>query len=136
MEKLVIYTDGASRGNPGQAAIAFIICGGGKILERHAETIGKATNNEAEYMAIIRALEKAASMGAETIGLFSDSEVVIRQLRGEYKIKEQRLKALFTKARGIEKGLKKIVYNNLRRSDKMISLADSMVNEALDNANR
>ncbi len=132
--EVTIYTDGASRGNPGAAAIAYIICSGEKIVSRHSGTIGRATNNEAEYRAIIAALGKAAEMKAERVVLYSDSELVVRQLIGVYRIKEKRLRELSEKVKSLEKRFKSVKYNNLRRTDKMISFADSMVNEALDSS--
>lgn len=130
--ELTIYTDGASRGNPGDAAIAFLICDRRKIIEEKAENIGKATNNEAEYRAIIAALEKAISMKAGRITLYSDSQLVVRQVKGEYRIKEARLKALFEKVKRLEKLFESVEYRNVPRENEFIAKADSLVNRALD----
>ena len=131
-EKVHIFTDGASRGNPGHAAIAFLILdAGGKLLKSCRKTIGVATNNEAEYTAVIKALEAASGMAGEVI-LTSDSEVMVRQLNGSYKVKAANLKGLFMQVRSQERKFRKVTYVHARRSDPCISKADSMVNEALD----
>jgi len=129
--KLVIYTDGASRGNPGPGAIAFIILKGKRILKEHKHYIGKCTNNVAEYRALIAALERAKKMGNE-IECYSDSKLMIHQLKGEYKVKKPHLKQLFEKAKFLEKKFKSVKYHNVRRTDPNIKKVDKMVNEVLD----
>ncbi len=131
--KLLIFTDGASRGNPGKAATAFLICSGEKILERGAKSIGIATNNEAEYMAAISALGLAARKHPRSdVTLHSDSTLIVSQLSGRWKVKEKRLKELHKKAKYLESGLSSVNYVHVRRTHPMIRKADLMANHALD----
>jgi len=130
--KLEIYTDGASRGNPGPGAIAFVIKDKkGRILKEHREFIGRCTNNIAEYRALISALKEAGKFGDEVVCI-SDSRLVINQLRGEYKVKKRHLKELFGKVKALEKGFRKVEYENVRRTNPEIRKVDRMVNEVLD----
>ena len=129
---LVIYTDGASRGNPGPGAIAFLILDGrGEILRKHKHFIGVCTNNVAEYRALIAALERARKLGDE-VSCFSDSKLMINQLKGKYKVKKKHLKELFEKVKALEKGFRKVEYSNVRRTDPVIKRVDRMVNEVLN----
>jgi ribonuclease HI len=131
MPMLSVYTDAGSRGNPGPASIAILVFQEGKLLKRHGEYIGPATNNQAEYTAVIKALELAHSLGAKEIKLYTDSELVARQLKGEYKVKDPKLKPLFEKAKALEKGLK-VAYGNVPRENPVIKMADQLVNDVLD----
>ncbi len=98
MDNYIIYTDGAALGNPGPAgAGAIIVDTKGNIVYRISESLGTATNNEAEYYAIILALEKAADMGLQNIEIRSDSQLIVRQINGQYKVKSPNLKPLFKK---------------------------------------
>ncbi len=127
-----IYTDGASRGNPGPGAIAFIILDQkGKILKQRREFIGVCTNNIAEYRALISALTEAKKLGNE-VSCFSDSKVMVSQLKGEYKVKKKHLKELFEKVKKIEREFKRVEYSNVRRTDSNIKKVDRMVNEVLN----
>ncbi|MEE9323438.1 MAG: ribonuclease HI family protein [Candidatus Aenigmarchaeota archaeon] len=129
---LVIYTDGASRGNPGPGAIAFLILDGrGEILREHKHFIGVCTNNVAEYRALIAALERARKLGDEAT-CFSDSKLMINQLKGKYKVKKKHLKELFDRVKKIEREFRKVRYSNVRRTDPDIKKVDRMVNEVLD----
>ncbi|UCC91712.1 MAG: ribonuclease HI family protein [Candidatus Aenigmatarchaeota archaeon] len=129
---LVIYTDGASRGNPGPGAIAFVILDQkGEILKQRREFIGVCTNNIAEYKALISALTEAKKLGKE-VSCFSDSKVMVSQLRGEYKVKKKHLKELFEKVKKIEREFKCVEYSNVRRTDSNIKKVDRMVNEVLN----
>src|SRR5262249_12989735 len=94
-----IHTDGAARGNPGPAAAAYVIERPGSPPIEHAETLGSATNNVAEYTALILALERAASLGIRRAAVFSDSELMVKQFRGEYAVKNAELKQLYAEAR-------------------------------------
>lgn len=132
MDKLFIYTDGASRGNPGPSAVAFLIFSDQKLLFSHKENIGKSTNNVAEYTALIKALEKASGLSRGEVACFSDSQLMVSQLNGSYKVRKPHLKPLFEKVKALEKGFEKVAYKHLNRTDPTISKADSMVNEALD----
>ena len=131
IKSLRIYTDGGSRGNPGNSAIAFIIEDTeGTILEKHSEYIGTTTNNVAEYTAFIKALKKAVTYGAIEVSCFSDSERVIKQLNGEEKSKV--LAGLYKKVKDIEKNFKNIKYSHLSREDPRIKRVDRLVNMQLN----
>ncbi len=132
-KKVKIYTDGASRGNPGRAAIAFLIIDeDGNVLSKDMKTIGMATNNEAEYRAIIAALESALSISASEVSLTSDSEVVVNHLTGKYTVKAENLKKLFKKVKELERKFSCVSYNHVRRTNPFITMVDAMVNKALD----
>jgi len=137
MEKVIrIYTDGASRGNPGPGAIAYIIMDeSGNVLRQSAKFIGACTNNIAEYSALILALEEAMKLGSDAF-CFSDSELMVSQLRGKYKVKKGHIKELFERVKTIEKNFSKIEYNSVRRTDAMIRKADGMVNSVLDDVEK
>jgi ribonuclease HI len=97
-KRLVIYTDGASLGNPGRAAIGVVIQDGqGRVITRLSRSIGYATNNQAEYWAIIAALEEAARLDAGAVDIKSDSELVVEQLNGRYRVKKASLRPLYQK---------------------------------------
>lgn len=130
-QKLVIYTDGGARGNPGPAGIGVVIYNeAGKLIKTHSEYLGERTNNEAEYEAVIKALELAQKLGAERVEMFLDSELVARQLNSIYKIKEPRLQQLLIRVRNQETKFKKVTYQNVPREKN--KLADQLVNEAID----
>ena len=100
IEKAVLYTDGASRGNPGPAAIGAVIWDGkGGVLARISRRIGKTTNNQAEYQAIIAALEEARRLGAASVEVRSDSELAIKQINGRYRVKNLALRPLYQRVR-------------------------------------
>ncbi len=125
---LTVYTDGGSRGNPGKAACAFVAVRDNKIIKEHSKFLGIATNNEAEYNAIIQALQAIKENELEII---SDSKVVIRQLNGQYKIKVPHLQELKNKIDPLLND-RKIKFSNTSREDKFISHADFLVNQELD----
>ncbi|MFC1594900.1 ribonuclease HI family protein [Patescibacteria group bacterium] len=135
--KLIIYTDGGSRGNPGPAAIGVVIENGQReVLKKYGEKIGEKTNNEAEYEAIIFALKKAKQLfGKEktkkmNIDMYMDSELVASQLSGKYKIEEERLFPYFIKIWNLKFDFGKITFNHILRNKN--KEADRMLNEALD----
>jgi ribonuclease HI len=131
MSGIQIYTDGGSRGNPGEAAYGFLIYDGEKELCKEGKKLGTTTNNVAEYKAIIEGLRKA--MGAsDTVDVFSDSELVVRQLNGEYKVKKEHLRVLFYVVKDLERRFKKVTYTHRKREHPMQKKADALVNEALD----
>lgn len=135
--KILVYTDGACRGNQRaearSAGIGWRICdSSGNVLEQHAEAAGRRTNNEAEYLAVIRALQKAARYTEGEVVLHSDSELVVRQLKGEYRIREPRLLGLWEKVKAEEKNYKKVSYVSVRREDRNIAAVDRLVNLELD----
>src|SRR4030043_148668 len=106
--KLVIYTDGASRSNPGNAAIGYLISNGKEVLEEGGEFIGVTTNNQAEYRALIKALKEARKYKPSEVTCYSDSKLMISQLKGEWKIKEPQLRDLHGDVKDLEKGFKKV----------------------------
>jgi len=127
-----VYTDGGARGNPGPAAIGIIIVDEeNKILEEHKELLGVKTNNQAEYLAIIKALELALKYGSE-IQCYSDSELMINQLLGRYAIKNEELKKLIQAVKEKEKMFKKVKYTHVKRNNLFIKQVDKLVNNALD----
>jgi len=129
-DKLFVYTDGACRGNPGIGAIAVVICDENEnIIKKHSEYIGKTTNNQAEYMAILKALEMAAGLANEVV-LFSDSENTIKQLKGVNKVRDMKLKPLFEKVKEKERLFETVKYTYVRRENN--KRVDKLVNKCLD----
>lgn len=137
LECLLLYSDGGARGNPGPAATAFLaVTQTGQIIKADSRFIGTATNNQAEYNALIAALEFAKSIKAQEVTCHLDSELVAKQLRGEYAVKNAELQKLWRKARELCGSFKKISFVNVPRSNPQISKADKLVNEALDEAEK
>ncbi len=133
MKKLIIYTDGASRGNPGPAGIGIVICDeSGKIVKEFEEFIGTATNNIAEYRALITALELASSFSINGVDCFSDSELMVKQLNGEYRVKNEKLGKLFLRVREKEKRFERVNYIHVPREEDLIKRADKLANHAID----
>ncbi|MBI4779558.1 ribonuclease HI family protein [Candidatus Falkowbacteria bacterium] len=131
--KLTIFTDGGARGNPGPAGIGAVIFDErGGVIAEISECIGEATNNQAEYKALIAGLTKAKNLGALELEVFLDSELVVKQLNREYRVKDKQLAPLFVQAYNISLGFKKIVFKHIRREKN--ELADKLVNQALDKA--
>jgi ribonuclease HI len=131
----MIFTnsDGGARGNPGPGAIGVIIREDEKILTRYSATIGKfVTNNIAEYEALIKALELALRFTNEEITCVLDSELVVKQLLGKYRVRNQYLLPLFLKVQKLQENFKKIKYVHVNREDKFQILADELLNEELD----
>lgn len=132
MEKLIINTDGGARNNPGPAGIGVIFSDeNGNILAKYKKYIGEATNNVAEYKALILALEKAKDFEAEEIECRLDSELVVKQLSGHYKVKEPTIKELNAKVNELT-FFKPIKFVHIRREKN--KLADRLVNEVIDEA--
>jgi ribonuclease HI len=131
MTKIYINADGGSRGNPGPAAIGVVILDENKkVLETCKEKIGIASNNVAEYKALIKGLTLAAKHPATEVFVMMDSELVVRQMSGEYKVKAKHLLPLHNEAKEKAKKLGKVVYINVLREYN--AHADMLVNEALD----
>jgi len=129
--KARLSTDGGARGNPGPAAYGYVLeTDDGTVLDARGEKIGVATNNVAEYRALIAGLEAALAHGVNELEVVSDSELLVKQMRGEYKIKNAALKTLSTQAAALGRGLDSVSYTAVRREDN--ELADRLVNEALD----
>lgn len=131
-ESLVLHTDGASRGNPGPASIGVVISDeSGKLLDELAEKIGVRTNNYAEYAAVIRGLERALELGAKHVHVRADSQLVIRQLEGVYKVKNEGIQPLFKMAKYLESKFERgVSYEHVRREEN--TEADALANLALD----
>jgi ribonuclease HI len=126
-----LSTDGGARGNPGPAAYGYVLeADDGTVLAAHGEAIGTATNNEAEYRALIAGLEKAVELGVDDLEVVSDSELVVKQMRGEYKVKKPTLQELWDEAASLASKLESVRYTAVRREHN--ELADRLVNEALD----
>ncbi|MEM3626329.1 MAG: ribonuclease HI family protein, partial [Candidatus Micrarchaeaceae archaeon] len=133
LQKIYINTDGGSRKNPGPAAIGIVIWDEKhNKLEEYKECIGVATNNTAEYKAVIKALELASKHTRNEVHIFTDSELVVRQLNGLYRIKKDHLRDLFQEVKKNEQLFKKVVYNEVPRNNKYQVVADKLVNDALE----
>jgi len=128
-----LFTDGGSRGNPGPAAYGFVIeATDGTVLDARGEAIGVATNNVAEYRALVAGLERALELGIGELEVVSDSELLVKQMRGEYKVKNATLRELSLEAARLAREIGRVAYTSVRREHN--ELADSLVNEALDRA--
>jgi len=129
--KARLSTDGGARGNPGPAAYGYVLeTEDGTVLAAHGEAIGRATNNVAEYRGLVAGLEKAAELGVDELEVVSDSELLVKQMAGEYRVKNEALKALWEEASDLEQRFRKVRYTAVRRAHN--ELADRLVNEALD----
>ena len=132
---LEIYSDGGARGNPGPAAAAFVIIKHGKIVTNQSRFLGIATNNVAEYQGVIMALGWLANnskrLSEKSVSFYLDSELVVNQLHGKYKVKSRNIKPLIQKIKVLESEIgKKISYNSIPRD--MNKLADHLVNKTLN----
>ncbi|HEX3737184.1 MAG TPA: ribonuclease HI family protein [Solirubrobacterales bacterium] len=133
MPKLTVNVDGGARGNPGPAAIGVVVRDAdGTVVESVGETIGRATNNVAEYRALLRGLELAAAHGATELELIGDSELVVRQIEGRYKVKNVAMKQLHAEAKQALTGFDDWSIRHVKRAEN--ADADRLVNEALDDA--
>ena len=128
-----LSTDGGARGNPGPAAFAYVLeAEDGTVLAAHGEAIGVATNNVAEYRGLVEGLRKAVELHVDEVDVVSDSELLVKQMRGEYKVKNDALRELSLEAGRLARQLKRVTYRAVRREHN--ELADRLVNEALDAA--
>jgi ribonuclease HI len=126
-----LFTDGGARGNPGPAAAAYVLeAADGTVLAAEGEAIGTATNNVAEYRALLAGLEKAAELGLDRVEVVSDSELLVKQMRGEYKVKNAALRELWEEGQQLARRVGRVEYTAVRREHN--ELADRLVNEALD----
>jgi ribonuclease HI len=129
--KARLFTDGGARGNPGPAAYGYVLeSEDGHVLDARGEAIGIATNNVAEYSALVAGLVKAVELGVDELEVISDSELLVKQMRGEYKVKSLGLRLLWEEASGLADRIRSIRYTAVRREHN--ELADRLVNEALD----
>lgn len=133
MSRFTVNVDGGARGNPGPAAIGIVLRDGdGEVLAEVGETIGETTNNVAEYRALLRGIELAAEHGATDLELVGDSELVVRQVEGRYKVKNAGMKELHEEAKRALRGFDSWSIRHVRRESN--ADADRLVNEALDGA--
>jgi ribonuclease HI len=131
--KARLSTDGGSRGNPGPAAAAYVLeTDDGTVLDAHGQTIGVATNNVAEYRALVDGLRKAVELQVDDLEVVSDSELLVKQMRGEYRVKNKALIELSLEAAKLARQIGSVRYTAVRREQN--ELADQLVNEALDSA--
>ena len=131
LKRVVIYADGASRGNPGPAAIGAVIKDErGRLIASISQRIGKVTNNQAEYRAIITALEEADRLGAKQVDIKMDSELVVKQINGEYRVKKATLKPLYQQVKQRQGQLKGFTITHILRQQNIE--ADKLANKALD----
>ena len=124
------YSDGASRGNPGPAGAGVAIYKGGRLLEGQAQYLGRTTNNQAEYNSLIIGLQRALDLGAKKVLVKTDSELMVRQINGQYKVKNANLMGLFTRARELIARLDKFEIEHVRREKN--AEADRLANRAID----
>jgi probable phosphoglycerate mutase len=131
--KARLFTDGGARGNPGPAAAAYVLeADDGTVLDARGEAIGVATNNVAEYRALVAGLAKAAELGVDDLEVVSDSELLVNQMNGDYRVKNAALIDLSLEAARLARRVGRVRYKAVRRTEN--ELADSLVNEALDAA--
>lgn len=130
-EKLIIYSDGGARGNPGPAGIGVVILDEQKkVVGQISKYIGEATNNQAEYQALVMALQKAKQLGAKELEIFLDSELLVKQLNHQYRVKDKDLALLFVKVYNAVLGFHKVIFKHIRREFNI--QADKLVNKAID----
>ena len=129
---LVIYSDGGSRGNPGPSAYAIVVTRDGKIIHEHSEFLGVNTNNYAEYNGLIAAMNKAIELKDDEVEFIMDSELVIKQMNGEYKVKNPDMKALYDDAKSLSSMIPKVTFRNVRRSEEFIPRADFLLTQEMD----
>ncbi len=126
-----LSTDGGARGNPGPAAFGYVLeAEDGTVLDARGGAIGVATNNVAEYRALIEGLRRAMDLGIDELTVVSDSELLVKQMRGEYRVKNETLRELSLEAAALARRIGKVTYTAVRREHN--ELADRLVNEALD----
>ena len=130
--KVTVYSDGGSRGNPGPSAYAIVVTSSGRVIHEHAEFLGVHTNNYAEYRGLIAAIGKAVEIGADEAEFVMDSQLVIRQMTGEYRVKNPDMAVLHADAEALAALIPKVSYRNVRRSEEYIPRADALLNAEMD----
>jgi len=131
--KARLFTDGGARGNPGPAAYGFVLeTEEGTVLAAEGVAIGVATNNVAEYSGLVAGLEKALELHVPEVEVVSDSELMVKQMRGEYRVRNEALRGLFLSANALARRFDRVEYRHVKRAHN--ELADRLVNEALDAA--
>ena len=129
--KARLFTDGGARGNPGPAAFGYVLeAEDGTVLDARGEAIGVATNNVAEYSGLIAGLEKAIELHVPQVEVVSDSELMVKQMRGEYRVKNEALRELYDEATALARRVGNVEYRHVKRAHN--ELADKLVNDALD----
>jgi ribonuclease HI len=132
-KQIKIFSDGGARGNPGPAAIAFLILSeAGQTLIEKSHYLGHRTNNQAEYEALIAALESAVVFGAEEVTCHLDSQLVVKQVNGKYRVRNVELMKLWRKVQELLKSFKKVNFISVRRTNIQIQRADILLNKTLD----
>ncbi len=127
---VTLHTDGGARGNPGPAAIGYVIAREQEVIDEHGQTIGDTTNNVAEYTALLRGLERALQLGATHVDCKLDSLLVVEQLNRNYRVKDATLAQLFTKVWNLTHSFQRVTFQHIPREQN--SAADALVNRALD----
>lgn len=131
--RLRVYSDGASRGNPGISAIAFMIMTeDGRLLKKYSKYVGIRTNNQAEYEALISALESASTLTDQEVTYCMDSELVVKHLNREYQVRNPKLKTLWLEVQELKQKFRRITFTNVPRTDIHIEQVDRLANQALD----
>lgn len=125
-----LYTDGGARGNPGPAGAGFVLYRGTEQIAEGARYLGEATNNQAEYAALIDGLKKVAALGERNVDVYMDSELIVNQMRRTYRVKDAALGKLFIQAWNIVQGLGRVTFSHIPREEN--SEADRLVNQAID----
>ena len=129
---LVIYSDGGSRGNPGKSAYAIVVTEDGKVIHEHTEFLGINTNNYAEYRGLIAAISKALELKADEVEFIMDSELVIKQMRGEYKVKSPNIMKLHEDAKALSSLIPNVRFTHVKRENQFVSRADALLNAEMD----
>jgi ribonuclease HI len=127
-----IFSDGGSRGNPGPSAFAIVVTKDDKIIHQHSEYLGVRTNNYAEYRGLIAGLSKAIELKADNVEFVMDSKLVISQMRGEFKVRNENIMDLYRDAKALSSMIPRITFTNVRRTEMLIPVADALVNKELD----
>jgi ribonuclease HI len=135
LEEAKLYTDGGSRGNPGDSACAYVICDpDGKVVEKSGYYMGMATNNQAEYYGMVKGLERASELGINKVNINSDSQLVVNQMNGFYKVKNQELAPLHEQLKGLADSFERVSFHYIPRA--LNAEADKEVNRILDTQGR
>ena len=131
IDRVHLYTDGGSKGNPGSGAIAVVICtADNKVVRKFSECIGNSTNNQAEYHALIKGLDLCAEFTRGTVACFSDSELMIKQMNGDYRLKNETLRGLFHDVKKNAEVFSNVTYQHVPRKNQRITEADRLVKQA------
>lgn len=130
--KVLVYTDGGSRGNPGPAAFAVVVTDGSRVIKEYARYIGRTTNNVAEYQGAIAALKEAKDLGADEVEVISDSELMVRQVNGQYACRAANLQPYLAEIRKLSGHFRSATFSNVRRGHPMVARADALLNMEQD----